>query len=297
MRFWTFASCQCQGRVFKFSREDGKLTVIETLLGDEVKFSIVKTDLNPGALHDNHLSCCALGDRMLLLAGSMPSDVFAYLVDVDEGELTESSLHITPLAVSGAKAWPAYGFLQQITTSQALLTFAVSSGMWRCCVDESALTMEMTKLPATVPDRQGFMSLPTLLPDGNYLVVGSGEGSRNITKFSLGDKIKFKTVGKIPGLPRHSVPTILVEGRFLIGFGGWSKVRDSSDLWVFDTVTGKTTDIKQEGNWHPADFHSILAVKNGVLYILSGLNTNAVHAIPLSLVLPAVEASKSKSRT
>ena len=97
---WPLNACQHRGRVLCFSQSGGKLRVIEIVLGDGTEIVDVQTDADCRTERICDAGCCSFGDRVLMMAEE-GGDVFAALVGVDEGRLSEGTLHVTTLAVDG----------------------------------------------------------------------------------------------------------------------------------------------------------------------------------------------------
>ena len=93
-------TCQHRGRAFRFSQSKGKLRVTEVILRDGVEVVEVQTGVDCETTDDAYIVCCSFGDRILVMAGR-GSNVFAALVDVDEGRLSKKAIHVTTLTVTG----------------------------------------------------------------------------------------------------------------------------------------------------------------------------------------------------
>ena len=97
-------TCQHRGRAFHFSPNEGKLVVTEAILGDEVELVRVQTGVECKATNYWYIACYPFGDRILVMAGEEKS-VFVALVEVEDGRLSEETIHVTTLTVSGDKEW------------------------------------------------------------------------------------------------------------------------------------------------------------------------------------------------
>jgi len=78
----------------------------------------------------------------------------------------------------------------------------------------------LTKLADKMPVQGGFAIVPIRPPNGKLLATGARSYSKNITLISTSENPTFEVVGTLPGVARESPSTILVGGRFVVGFGG-----------------------------------------------------------------------------
>jgi len=217
---------------------------------------------------------------MLIMAGEY-DDVSAALVDVDEGPLCNSTIHITELAVIGDKKCSSRPYLSPISESRALLYFARGSGMWHCDIDRATLNMQ--KLATEMPAAGGFNSLPIRVSERRLLVAGAFPYSRDITLVISKENPRFEKIADIPGPARDSTSAVLVEERVMVGFGGHDRGY-LNDLWIFDLQTCKSSTVRRKGNWHPGGWHVPLVVQNGTLYLVGGeINCSAFSLTLASL--------------
>jgi len=194
--------------------------------------------------------------------------VFAALVEVDEGPLDASTLHATELTVEGDKEWSDTPYLCSVSDSRALLYFNDQGDMWYC--DVTARTLTMKKLKTRIPDTGGFNNLPLHLPDGRLLVTeGWYPYDKGIIVITPGEVPAFEKIGEIPGQPRYWTSTVLIGGRFMVGFGGLNDSRPG-DIWIFDFQTRRGSAVTSEGEWHPPDILVPLVVQGGTLYLADG---------------------------
>jgi len=100
--FRSFNTCQHRGRVLHFFPAARELTVTEVILSERSRCLSVTIAVECKTSHEHHIACCSLGQHILLMAGE-GAEVFAALVDVEEGLLAESTVRITELTVEGEK--------------------------------------------------------------------------------------------------------------------------------------------------------------------------------------------------
>jgi len=287
---WTLASyntCQCGGRIFRFSQEGGVLIASEVVLGETAAFAAVNTGIECKATNNADIACCPLGDRILVMAGSA-GHIFAALLGIGAGRLSSSNYEVVELSVVGDRNWQPKPFLGQLSDSHALLYFTWQSGMWRCEAKDTTLTMK--RLASDMPAQYGFITAPLRLPDGKLLMVGSLPYYADITIISMDGKPTFQKVSNVPGAMACYASTVLIDRRFVVGFGGTDRGRHD-DLWVLDIETGMKSPVRKQGDWHPKDYWTPLVIRDGVLYLLGGQVGNSMNCIPLaslaSLILNA----------
>jgi len=216
------------------------------------------------------------------------NDIFAALVSVDGGPLTASAVHVTELVVEGEKGWPDWPFLCSVSGGRALLYFDEQNNMWYCDIVASSLVMR--KLETRMPSGGGFRTVPLRLPNDRLLVAGSSSSStsRDITVILPHEEPRFEKAGEIAGPLRCETSTVLIGGRFVVGFGGCNYMY-LDDLWVFDVQTRESSPVTKKGEWHPATSWSFLAVQEDVFYIISGIGATSVHSIPLSTLASLIQ--------
>jgi len=273
----THNTCQHQGRVFHLSQDRGKLRISELLLGDNVRWVNVITHVACKADGDGFISCCSMGENILLMSGKS-TNVFACLIRVGEGPLKKSSIHIVKLATKGVADWPDVSFLCSVSETRALLYFHWRDSMWYCDVEGAVLTVR--PLATRIPAEEGFCTVPLRLPDGKLLVAGSLPPSTDITIISTDGEPTFRRVGTIPGEKRFATSTVLIAERFVVGFGGCGE-ESIKDLWVFDLQTSQSSPVCQEGDWHPEDSVTPLIVQQSMLYLIGGEHSRSIHSISL----------------
>lgn len=145
-------------------------------------------------------------------------NVFAALVDVDEGRLSKETVCIANLAVRVGMWWASQPFLCQVSENQALLYFDGRDRMWHCNIEGGALSMR--KLKTQMPAKRSFSATPICLPDGKLLVAGADPESKDIALISCCEEVQFERVGSIPGMARYWASFVLIGGRFVVGLGG-----------------------------------------------------------------------------
>lgn len=290
--------------------------VAEILFGEVLAFKRACTGVACAAEDGEAIACCPLGNAILVLAGKArpkpvssedsmvqsrsrlderhglqfsqtsvlsagsqvqaPCQISAVLVRVDEGELSESAIHASELAVGEGPEWSSEPYLCPLSESRALLSFAFRRSLWYCDVVDGGL--KLARLSLKTPTRWGFCSLPTLLPSGELLAAGSFPRSTDITVLSLGDQPSFRKLGDAPGVARRSGSTILLKGRFVLGFGGSGS---QDDLWIFDLQNQAASIVWERGEWHPGGQEVFMACQDGVLYLIGGSFPAPASAISL----------------
>lgn len=256
----------------------------EAFLGDTVRFQSLVTGVGCSVGDDDAIGCCSLGARLLVMAGCNP-ELFAVLVDLDAGELSETSVHITVLHPEADIRWLHWPYLCGTSERQALLYFNMHDEGWLCTVADTSLYL--TRMQTRFPVSGGFATVPTRLPDGRLIAAGSWPDSKDITVITVGEDLAFERVGTIPGVERDSASTILIGERFLVNTGGW-RMAYLDDFWIFDTQTRKGCQVRKEGAWHPADDWVVTAVKDNTLYLIGGENTRSVTSISLEDLAPLI---------
>jgi len=284
LEFRSYNTCKHQERVFSFSSDHGKLVVTEAILGKETRCVRVTTELDCNKGGDSCIACCSLGQHMLVIAGK-DEDMSAALVSVDEGQMTESTTHITALIVESKKEWLDWPYLCPVSENRALLYFNWWDSMWYCDIKDQALTVK--KLATRMPSVYGFCTVPLRLPDGKLLVAGAFPYSNDITLISCGEELKFEKVGEIPGERRYLASTVLIKERFVVGFGGWNGNGYLRDLWIFDLQTYKASPVTRDGEWHSADQLVPLVAHCDTLYLLRGQSNSISFSKLASLIQDA----------
>lgn len=253
------------------------MIVTEAILGDQVEFVNIDTKMPCHVNADVLIGCCALGNRILVMAGS-GNDVFAVRVSVRGGKLSRETLCVTALAVEGSVGWTGFPFLCRISESRAFLHFSNNAHMWYCdLVGERVIAK---RLAALMPPKWSFFNLPIPISDGKTLVAGAWPPSTNILLLSHGDTLQSKRVGSIPGGARRSVSTVLLKDRFVVGFGGFNWDR-FDDMWILDLQTSGCSRVRAKGKWHPKDDLVALAVTGDALYLLGGWATKSAYSISI----------------
>jgi len=277
---WDFRShstCQHQGRVFHFSQDRKRLRVTEVFLGESVRFETVVTKLNCLVTFNCDIACCSVGQHLLVMAGNNKR-IFAVLIDVGEEGSGVSSLHFLKLKVKGEKAWPDWPFLCPISDTRIFLFFTMKTGTWYCDIKDKTLAMK--QIATNMPERYELRSLPLRISDGKLLALGVYYYGKDFTLISCHDGLDFEKIGEIPGAYRGSTSIVLVADRFVVGFGGQGRSH-LNDLWIFDLQTRQGSAVRQEGEWHPPAGLVPLVVRDGILYLLGGYNTNSINSLPL----------------
>jgi len=281
--FYCTNTLQYKGRVFNFAPPAGKLRVTEMLLGEKSRYVVVATNALRKEYEDEdeRTACCLLGQHILLLTRKNEG-IFAALVDIDDGPLTNSTIHFTELFVWGDKEWPDSPFLCSVSDSRALLYFFFDDRMWYCDLDDHILTVR--NLKTKMPTSGGFCTVPIRLPNGKLLVAGALPYSKSITLISCEGKLAFEKIGDIPGRERCLTSIALIGGRFVIGFGGVNTdigVYLFSDLWIFDLETRLSSPVRRRGDWREGDCIVPMMVQDDNLYFVGAGDFHPVYVFPL----------------
>lgn len=266
-KVWALGSCStCQHkkRVFHAFLNGGKLFIAEVILGDGVRCVAVQTRVDRGETDYRCVACCSFGEHILVMTGKK-GNVFAALVDVDEGTLGEGTVHITALAVSGDKHWTTFPHLCQAGESRVLLFFEWLNDVRYCDIADT--TLEIKRLDVEVPAKFGFSVTPIRLPDGKLLVAGADSDSPAIIQISCDGNPQFEKVGVIPGAARRRASSVLVRDRFVVGFGGQGDCY-LDDLWIFDLQTCRSSIVWEKGEWTRSLNSLVVILQDDVLYIL-----------------------------
>jgi len=279
-QFRSYNTCVHRGRVFHFSRDGRRLRVTEVLLGDKATSVSTLTIATCKADDDKFVTCCSMGEHMLVMSGKH-SDISAATLDVGDGPLSESMVHTTELIVKGTIEWSSIPYLCSLSDARILLYFGARPDMWNCELNTTAV--HIRKLATTMPTEGGFCTVPLHTPDGKLFVAGASPASSDIMFITIDRDPTFEKIGSIPGRARWGASAILIGERFVLGFGGYN-YNALDDLWVFDLETRKASLMRNEGDWHPGDFLVPMVVHGGTLYLLSGWNTTCINAVPLAVL-------------
>jgi len=284
--FYSFNTCQHRGRTFSFSSDSGKLRITEVILKEEPRCVSATTDALCKTEENCYIACCSLGQHILVMAGKDGSEVFAALADVGEGPVDTSTIHITELLVEGNKKWPESPCLCPVSDSRALLYFDGHLDMWYCDIKEHTLITKHVQTKISAP--KGFRTVPLRLANERLLVAGASPDSNDIILISCNGEPTFEKVGEVPGDARCWSSTVLIGERFVVGFGGWNG-KHMDDIWIFDLQTKKASPVAKGGKWHPATSWPFLAAKDGILYIISGEDSIAIHSISLQCLSELIQ--------
>lgn len=305
--FYSYNTCQHKGRVLNFSLDYGILVVTEALLGEVV--GLVKVRMNV-SFERGELGCCSLGSQVLVISGSKREtpasgsgryyrpasivyNVSAALVEVGSGELSAYTVHVTKLAIEDwGKEWHGQPFLCPVFSERALLYFDNKPSLWYCDIVRD--TLRMSKLSRDMPVSGGFRCVPCFLSSNKLIVAGGDPRSSDIVQISLDGRPSFEQVGYIPGKARSGASIIVLENRFVVGFGGYSGGW-LFDLWILDILTHRVSPIQRRGDWHSDCQWAVLAVKNNILYILGGYSSASANSLAFVTFADLIEDSELKS--
>ena len=204
--------------------------------------------------------------------------VFAALVEVDGGRPGGEAVHVTPLAARAGFRWPCRPFLCQASENRAVLLFHEEGGMWYCDIEGGVLTLR--KGAARVPQWRGFDTIPLCLPGGKLLILGSGPDAAGIFLLSCGERPGCERVGSVPGEAGRYASSVLVGGRFVLGFSG-PEGHALDNFWMFDLQTRRGSRLRREGEWHPPGYWVRLVVLGDTLYLL-GPTTSCISLAAVS---------------
>lgn len=279
--FRTPNTCVYNDRFFNFSFKAGALCVTEAVI-DTVNRTLTSRSVSICApLGEGALACCAVRDGVFLLVTN-ENDVRAALVSgLDESPVLDR-VSCVQVDFKAPKEWKDQPYLACLSDDAVLLHFADCDKLWRCTLKNYQLVFK--ELSPNIPFDRGFGSVPVGLPGGKLFVAGGLPCSKNITEITVNDEVEFKSTESILACERTWSSAVLINGRFLVGFGGWAGY-PLNDLWIFDTRIGELCSIsgsgKKSDEWHPASFLVPLVVRNNVLYLLAGAWTKSVYALPL----------------
>lgn len=262
-----------------------KLSVLELEFGETVNVTEVETELLVDGLF---IGCCAVGTRILLLAGKNAIDLAA-LLEIDDGPLSPSSVHVSTLQITGNVSRMNVPCLWEASGQSAMLSVLGDQGLWLCSLQGE--TLSVTQLRSRTPETGGLGCAPVRTPAGDWVVAGSLPYSNDIFTFSGGESPKFKPIGRMPGKSSCGTSLAAVRKRYVLGFGGgWG-----STMWVLDLETGKCSAIRREGDWHPDTEFAYLELRGRTLYVVGGNHTNSVNAITLKGLKPLIEDEEIRS--
>jgi len=220
------------------------------------------------------------------------SRILAALVDVEDGLLSNTTVHITELTVMGDKEWPNLPFLCSTSENQALLYFDSQDSMRYCYINGQTLTVQ--KLSHKLPTIWGFGTLPLRISGRRMVVAGACPFSQDVTCIFTNGLPKFEKLGTLSGEKRRNTSTVLVRSRFVVGFGG-SCAKYLDDLWVFDLKLHKSSSVRHDGVWHRGDALVPLILEENVLYLVGGSQSTSINAISLSKLAPLIEDQTIRS--
>ena len=273
----SYNTVQHRGKILHFSLEGGELVISEVVFyGQRARVLPVHTGVILGG---QHIGCCLLGDRILVMSRQRNTanrgghrgrngegfKMFAALVEVEDGRLSEEIIRVTTLTVRGDKEWPDGSLLFQAGENRALLHYDEQAVMWYCDVADKALTMR--KLETQMLTEGGLRTLPIRLPDGKLLALGAFFPFIDVTLISCDEGLQFEKIGDIPGVKGKKASPVLVRNRFVVGFGGCN-YGDTDELWIFDLRTRKGSRLRRRGEWHPTAYSAFLALQGDVLCLL-----------------------------
>jgi len=284
----SYNTCEHQERVFNFGPDSqGKLVVSELFLGEEAGVREVNGGVKCKCSSIRFFACCALGDRILVMAGERDAtDFFCALVTIDAGELTKKSIHVEEKKVTGWEKYEPVPFLAQISENKVWASFYYSDEIWIGELKGDDLVM--TKHSDHLPTEKGFGVPPVRLPDGRFLAAGGHPLCTAITAITPGERFSFEKIGDMPGEGRYCVSTTLIKERFLVGFGGWND-NDVDAMWIFDLQTHRASGVAKEGNWHPGGWWPFLTVKDNIVCIVGGYNSTNVHFLSLQCLSELIQ--------
>jgi len=288
----SYNTCEYRGRIFNFvSDYHGELLVRELLLGDEVEVKEVDTGVDWKCRRLCFLSHRPFNDKILLMAGEdHATDFFCALVSVDPGDLTKDSIHIEEKNAREFDSYsPGYSPIPP-TEGRARSPFDDSNEMRadKSNGNEVAKTRHHNGLP------DGWMDCtPSLrLPDGRLLLAGGWPYSTQITLVTPGEQLSLEKIGNIPGEGRRFASTILINERFVVGFGGQFIDIRMDDMWIFDLKTRRSSRVTKRGEWHPASQWCALVVRDDNLYILGGDETASAHCLSFSTLVRLIPCGR-----
>lgn len=288
----SYNTCWHGQRVLHFSQIGGRLVVSEVALNQDAGCPEVETAFDCKASSDAYIACCPLSDKVLVMAGN-GTEVFAALVNVDEGELTALTLHVVKITVAGSEGWPNCPFLCPVSETRALLSFFGQPDLWHC--DLKGTTLQLTKLLAKIPWSHGFCTLPITLQDGSLLVAGANPSSTAITRIVVDGQAWFETIGNIPGDSRWGVSLVALGDRFVIGFGGNSNSLLDT-LWILDLQSRGVSTLAKGNAWHPAGSYAVLLTRDDTLYILGGQAQTRISSLPYKVIPSLIQNTEIKAQ-
>jgi len=270
-----------RGRVFHFSQYQKNLRITEIFLGPWMKMRTVDTDVDCKAEHDEYISCCSCGDKILVIAGRWRGDdMFCALVTIDPGVLSKESIHFEGKRLIGWERYNDAPYLAQISENEVWASFDCSDEIWTGKFNGNELVM--TKHPNQPSMIKGFSAPPLRLRDGRFLEAGTKPESAALVLITPGEQFSFEKIGELPWKGRENVSTILIGGRFAVGFGGCASKYCIEKMWVFDLQTYKVSLVKQMGEWRPAVSWPVLLVGDQTLYIIGGDEPTSAHSLSLA---------------
>lgn len=296
-RFCSFSTCKHRGRVFGFRPEKDTLWVTEALLGPNPSFARVNTGLATGNATEWTVGCCSMGDHVLVMFGTPKKPGRSAVLRFDDGPLASGSVHVETRPVQPPIDWGPDPFLTPLPDGRVLICFGrrQKALIWTPGADPPKLRFIDTKTVG------GPETLPLRLPGGALLLAGSNPPSEDIRIASAVAELPGERKGTIPGAPRVQTSTLLLDERFVLGFGGLSwtggarprdggkSASDSSaerldDFWIYDLETGRSSAVGRAGNWHPQDSLVPLILRGRSVYLLGGTGGGHVSAIPLAQI-------------
>jgi len=262
--------------VLHFSPYSGKLRVTEVILGEKATCVYATTTVRCPFQYDVYIACCSIGEHILVMAGK-GRRILAFLLDIDDGDLCTSIIHITKLKVKGKTTWFAWPYLCSISDTRALLYFHWQDGVWYWDLEDRSLVMRATTID--MPSGRCFETVPIRIPGGKLFVAGAFPYSRNITLITPDERLTCTKIGDIPGVARDATSAVLIGQRFVVSFGGWNNnYAHLDDLWIFDLQCCKVSTVEKKGSWPPRGELNILVVQDGILYLIG----KSINCIPIS---------------
>lgn len=297
----SYKAVQVDDRVFHFSIFEKKLRVAEIVFGQGLMSKSVTTNLHCKLGSKPHLGCCAFADRILVVVGtgdvSLASprkcSMLAVLVSVAEGNLSADAVDIEELTVDKPIPCPESVYLVQISENTVGLSFHDDNALRICKITGQSFIVTDSCLP--INSGNGFGVPPTQLSDRKLIVAGGWPGSTDIIRITVTSPLKLEVLGTMPGKARWGVSLIVLEKRFVIGFGGETSTSRSDSLWMFDLQTKKTHSLTKTGAWHSPASGAFLAIWNATLYIIGGFPASPVYSMPLISLAFLITDSSARS--
>lgn len=279
-----------RGQVYHFRPSGGRVAIHRIRLGETLSVEKHVTNLHTVGGDATSNTVCALDGEILYIGANSSKAECAYAITIGDGPLSRETVKSTTLELSGC--WDSisnWTFMVQYAPGKVFATVHCESAMFSIVREGSVLRRDV--LGVSAPSKGYMDTVPALVAPGRFLSPGGKFStiSDHVTEISI-DAPLVRQDGFIPK-GRRAAGSVLVAGRFLLGFGG-CKPSDLDDFWVYDIKTKESSSVSRvDGEWHCEDSYVPIYVKGNAVYLVGGWYGAKVHSISLSTIKKAIRDS------